>query len=83
MSDGEAAVFKSLIESMLQYDPGKRPLTTELLRHARFTTEDFSRERHAAPPRRNYVVVRGGRWDTSSPYGTASLPGSPVMELPR
>ncbi|MCJ1240471.1 hypothetical protein MMC14_008474 [Varicellaria rhodocarpa] len=83
MSDREAAVFESLIERMLQYDPGKRPSTTELLRHAWFTTEDFSRERHAAPPRRKYVVVRGGGSDTSSSSGTASLPGSPVMELPK
>ncbi|KAL9116749.1 MAG: hypothetical protein Q9187_006723 [Circinaria calcarea] len=33
MSDREATIFESMIKDMLQYDPGKRPSTTELLQH--------------------------------------------------
>ena len=78
MSDREAAIFESMIKDMLQYDPNKRPSTTELLKHPWFNTPDFSRECRPAPPRRKYVVVRGGS-DTSSSVST-SPPASPAVE---
>ena len=78
MSNREAEMFESMIKDMLQYDPSKRPSTKDLLKHPWLTTSDFSREIRQAPPRRKYMLVRGGS-DTSSSASTSS-PSTPVFE---